>query len=183
MKQYLSRFKTKNEDADEIIDTEGFDEIYPHLPVIMIRKSTRKLKQFIDCFSKSSVGIKIITDLMYNISKCRSEVISILVEMAKDPRRFNIESASLNFNNFVDTSNGTKFKYYNFKNYDSGVYIRNPSITINGESFLDKNETMMMAMVFESIIRMNNTEYKLQEELKTLEEKTRVFELYRKLQS
>lgn len=171
-----------------IINAQQHEDIFMHLPVLVIRKSSRKLQQYCDCFSKHSDGVRELITLKYEISKCRAEVIAILFAMAKDPKRFEIEDNSMSSTRFVDKETKVTFKYYNFVSgyrTEDKNKIRNPSVYINGEKFLNDEETMMMARVFESLKIMQKNEYKLQEELKTLEEQTRVFEIYsnQKLQS
>ena len=165
----------------KIRNPEKYKEINIHLPVLMIRKSSRKLQQYCDCFVNSSVSVRELITLKYEISKCRAEVISILFAMAKDPERFVISESLTASTKILDSETGVKFRYYNFVSgwSENEPRIRNPSVYINDEQFLNADETMMMARVFESLKTMQKNEYKLQEELKTLEEQTRVFEIYK----
>jgi len=165
----------------KIRNPEKHKEINIHLPVLMIRKSSRKLQQYCDCFVNSSVSVRELITLKYEISKCRAEVISILFAMAKDPERFVISESLTASTKILDSETGVKFRYYNFVSgwSENEPRIRNPSVYINDEQFLNADETMMMARVFESLKTMQKNEYKLQEELKTLEEQTRVFEIYK----
>lgn len=179
---YLPKMTCVHKKSQTVIgNVELHKEIIVHLPVLMIRKSSRKLKQYCDCFVKTSVGVRELIELKYEISKCREEVISILFAMAKDPKRFEIIESLPTSTSIVDKETGVRFKYYNFiiGRLDGEQRIRNPSVFINGEQFLNEDETMMMARVFESLKSMKKNEYKLQEELKTLEEQTRVFEIYK----
>jgi DNA primase large subunit len=179
---YLPKMTRVHKEPQKVIrNVEQHKEINIHLPVLMIRKSSRKLQQYCDCFVNSSVGVRELITLKYEISKCRAEVISILFAMAKDPERFEIGESLTSSTKIVDKETGVAFNYYNFVSgwRDDGQRIRNPSVYINGEQFLNADETMMMARVFESLKTMQKNEYKLQEELKTLEEQTRVFEIYK----
>lgn len=179
---YLPKMTRVHKETQNVIcNVEQYNEINVHLPVLMIRKSSRKLQQYCDCFGNPVIGVRELINLKYEISKCRAEVISILFAMAKDPERFEIGESLTSSTKIVDKETGVAFNYYNFVSgwRDDGQRIRNPSVYINGEQFLNADETMMMARVFESLKTMQKNEYKLQEELKTLEEQTRVFEIYK----
>jgi hypothetical protein len=163
----------------KISNPDKHEEIVMHLPVLMIRKSSRKLQQYCDCFVNSKDAVRELITLKYDISKCRAEVIAMLFSMAKDPKRFEIKESLTSSTHIVDTVTKVRFNYYNF-NSDFGQEnrIRNPSVYINGEKFLNPNETLMMARVFQSLKIMKKNEYELQEELKSLEEQNRVFQIY-----
>ncbi len=170
---------TPPHNSTELLEPQMHQEIAVHLPVLVIRKSALKLRQYIKCFKNPSTAIKEIIDLKYSVSQCRSEVISILLALAREPDRFKIDENLYISTRFIDTKTGVRFSYHNFcQSWGERNTIRNPAISINNEKFLNDHETMMMARVFESLIKMSENEYELKNELKTLEEQKRVFATY-----
>lgn len=150
-------------------------EIGYHKHILLLRKSAGKLRQFMDCFVTTQYPAGRLIEIKYHFSQCRPEVLAIMEAMAKDPKRFEFESSDTNRKVFVDTVHGTRFQYYDFSSNRSRVL---PKLYINGREFLTKIELDCIASVINSMDVMRQNEYKLQEELKALEEQENVFQIY-----
>lgn len=160
-------------------------ELYQHLIVLILRKSTKKLNEYISMFDNKSDAIKTIIELKYQLAKCRPELINILVIMSKNPKRFQFDNDIIAKLRLIDTENNTEFVIYNFSSRNiyglTSKSIINPNIHtyINGQQFLSKHEELLFYNVVHSLKIMSLNEYKLQEELKMLEEQKNVFETYK----
>ncbi|AFC21596.1 hypothetical protein GAP32_146 [Cronobacter phage vB_CsaM_GAP32] len=150
-------------------------EIGCHKHILLLRKSAGKLRQYVDCFVNTKFPTQRLIEIKYEFSKCRPEVLAMMESMAKDPRRFNFESLDTHRKVFVDTLHGTRFQYYDFS---SNPNIVIPTLYINGREFLSKIELQCISSVINSLSVMHENEYKLQEELKALEEQENVFKIY-----
>ncbi len=150
-------------------------EIGYHKHILLLRKSAGKLRQYMDCFVTTQYPAARLIEIKYHFSKCRSEVLAIMEAMAKDPKRFNFQSSDTNRKVFTDTVHGTIFQYYDFSSDRNKIV---PKLYINGREFLTKIELECIASVINSMDSMRENEYKLQEELKALEEQENVFQIY-----
>lgn len=151
-------------------DLETAKLLSPHTHILLLRKSAAKLKQFMDCFITTQYPASKLIEIKYHFSKCRPEVLAMMESMAKDPKRFEFSSLDDNRKVLVDTVTDTSFQLYSFTP---------PKLYINSREFLTAIELECVSKVIESLAIMSMNEYKLQEELKTLEEQKNVFEIYK----
>lgn len=154
-------------------------EIEQHIHILVLRKSAAKLREYIKAYgtNNSKNGVKKILDTKYEISKCRPEVISILSAMAKNPKRFKFRDTIFEERMALDDTQyeNMSFQIYNFSSNNS---IIRPKVYINGKEFLTDHEELVLYKVVNSMRMMCRNEYRLQEELQTLEEQKNVFETY-----
>lgn len=152
------------------------DEIEKHLHILVLRKSAWKLLQYVSLFKRKKLATSAIIDVKYELSKCRPEVLNILIAMANDPERFEFDVTSDRHRKIlVDSKNRTRFQIFNFSSSADRVI---PSIYVNAEKFLSDDENMVLFKIVESLYSMKKNQYKLQAELKTREEQHNVFQIY-----
>ncbi|AQW88669.1 hypothetical protein FDH34_gp144 [Serratia phage BF] len=165
---------TKSDEG--IINLATMLEIHQHLHILVLRKSAGKLIEYIMQFRNKKQATNAIIQTKYELSKCRPEVLAMMLSMAKDPRRFKFADTTCDSRMVLnDTVHGTYFQIYNFSS-NPNRYL--PKVYINSKEFLNDNEEMVLFKIVKSMNMMRNNEYKLQEELKTLEEQENVFQIY-----
>lgn len=154
-------------------------EIEQHIHILVLRKSVSKLREYVKAYgtNNSKNGVKKILDTKYEISKCRPEVINILSAMAKNPKRFKFRDTIFDERMALDDTEyeNMSFQLYNFS---SNPNIIRPHVYINSKNFLTDHEEMVFYKVVNSMREMCRNEYRLQDELKTLEEQNNVFKTY-----
>lgn len=154
-------------------------EIEQHIHILVLRKSVAKLREYVNAYGtkNSNAGVKKILDTKYEISKCRSEVISILSAMAKNPKRFKFRDTIFDERMAIDD---TQYENMNFQiyNFSSNPNRLRPRVYINSKNFLTDHEELIFYKVVNSLRIMCKNEYRLQQELQTLEEQQNVFETY-----
>ncbi len=161
------------------LDVKEIFDIHRHLHLLVLRKSAGKLLEYTRHFNKRQDASKHIINTKYQLSKCRPEVLAILLAMARDPKRFVFRDTTSDKRMVLDDSAYEKmyFQIYDFSSsYDSVQPVL--KIYINGEVFLTDHEQLMMYKVIRSLDHMRNNEYILQQELEKLEVQNNVFEIY-----
>ncbi|SOK58417.1 hypothetical protein [Yersinia phage fHe-Yen9-04] len=173
---YTPKSQSTKKDNENIINLATMQDIHQHLYILVLRKSAGKLIEYIMQFKNRKEATNAIISVKYELSKCRPEVLNILLAMAKDPKRFEFSTLSTNDRMFfVDNVNGTNFRIYDFSSNPKKII---PNVTINNDDFLTSNEELVMYKIAKSMIIMRNNQYKLQEELRKLEEQNNVFKIY-----
>lgn len=165
---------------DPSLDIKEIFEIHQHLHILVLRKSAAKLLEYTNHFKKSKDGVRHIINTKYELSKCRPEVLAILIAMARDPKRFEFRSTTVDERMVFDDMAYEKM-YFQVYNFRSGA---NPNdrplikIYINGENFLTEHESLMMFKIVCSLNTMRKNQYNLQQELEKLEVQKNVFQIY-----
>lgn len=165
------------------LDVKEIFDIHRHLHLLVLRKSAGKLLEYTRYFNKRKDASRHIINTKYELSKCRPEVLAILLAMARDPKRFEFRSTTEDSRMVLDDSAYEQmyFQIYNFRSgYGHDPDRNEPSVKIyiNGEEFLTDHEELMMFRVVRSLDHMRKNEYKLQQELEKLEVQNHVFEIY-----
>ena len=97
--------------------------------------------------------------------------------MARNPKRFKFRDTIFDERMALDDTEyeNMSFQIYNFS---SNPNIIRPQVYINSKNFLTDHEEMVFYKVVNSMREMCRNEYRLQDELKTLEEQNNVFKTY-----
>jgi hypothetical protein len=168
----------RNRAATRDVKLDSILEIEQHIHILVLRKSVAKLREYLDAFgNRRKQGINRILETKYEFSKCRPEVLAIILAMAKDPKRFKFRDTSDDIRMVLDDTAYERM-YFQIYNFSSNPNRINPKVYINSKEFLTDHEEIVLFKVVRSMDMMRKNEYRLQEELQALEEQKNVFETY-----
>lgn len=115
-------------------------ESISHLPILLLRKSSHRLRIFVNLFENKDLARRLIYEAKWKISLCRPEVLNIFTAMARRPETFG-EDASFASDRqiyIVDKTNNLRF---HVRKGTEGVVNR---ATCNGHSMFNQEEADML---------------------------------------